>query len=91
MERRGLRTDRYRIDVYKRQAHRIRDGVPARLVEPLHTWQGRVRGIQKEFLQIRRIRAVSYTHLVYLKKVSIFAARIRENNNIKQDLSIIHI
>ena len=24
--------------------------------KPLHTWQGRVRGIQKEFLQIRRIR-----------------------------------
>ena len=37
-------------------AHRIRDGVPARLVEPLHTWQGRVRGVQKELLQIRRIR-----------------------------------
>ena len=33
--------------------------------------------------------------LVYLKKVPIFAARIRENNNIKQDtvmkLSLIHI
>ena len=27
-------------------------------------------------------------HLVYLKKVPIFAARIRENNNVKEDIAM---